>query len=654
MKNQKGSKSINWPKIILSWGTLILITLFLTSIIPGSSRPDPEAFCPFGGLQALGAFLVNDTLACSMSMDQIVLGIILAVGVVLVGKLFCGYICPMGLITEYLSKARRFLKIKSITITQGSAIDKSLRGLKYLLLFIVFYFSLSSSELFCKNFDPYYAFATGLSGEITLWMSLLAIYILFLGSFFIDMFWCKYICPLGALSNLFRFAILFIIILAVYFALTVVGLSIGWIYLLGFTAILGYILEITYYESKITPVIKIKRDEENCTNCGACTLKCPYKIDVASVKSVTNIDCTVCGDCVYKCPENALYIVRKSGKTRYLPSILLISLIALGFYFGTVWELPMLRDSWADEATLANLESFEIKGMRSVNCFGSSKTFAGQLKEIHGVYGVETYVEHQRVKIFYNPNETTPVDIEASIYTPARFKIANPPKSSSILKVITIRTENMYDKLDPNYLGLQFRLLERGYYGLETEFAHPLIIKLFMDMDEPIDDTFLKSVIEMKFLSMPAHGGIIKKIPVNYKFISREDRVDTVSRREFLERQFKSYESTYKINGEKYGSSPRAFYEIEYPSLEKPAVSRNVSYLSSFLSLQDGFLGIRTYLNDADVPTIRLEFATDILDQEKIWQTLQMAEWRIKLKDGSFKTVAAKMQFSSRGTITDR
>ena len=71
------------------------------------------------------------------------------------------------------------------------------------LLFTILYFTLSSSELFCKKLDPFYAVATGFKGEIVLWMSLTSLALLLLGGFVVKMFWCKYICPLGAASNIF-------------------------------------------------------------------------------------------------------------------------------------------------------------------------------------------------------------------------------------------------------------------------------------------------------------------------------------------------------------------------------------------------------------------------------------------------------------------
>lgn len=77
---------------------------------------------------------------------------------------------------------RQKLKV-SVEIRPGSIADRLLRAVKYALLFYVFYMSASSSELFCKNFDPYYAVATGFKGEITVWMTVISVALLFLGSF---------------------------------------------------------------------------------------------------------------------------------------------------------------------------------------------------------------------------------------------------------------------------------------------------------------------------------------------------------------------------------------------------------------------------------------------------------------------------------------
>ncbi|MBQ0151117.1 MAG: 4Fe-4S binding protein, partial [Bacteroidales bacterium] len=108
--------SINWPKHILQWGVLAILIFFLSGLagkIFGSAEAaDPEKLCPFGGLQALATFFSRGSLPCSMSSLQIMMGIGLAAAAVLFGKLFCGYLCPVGTIEDLLAKLRKTLKIR--------------------------------------------------------------------------------------------------------------------------------------------------------------------------------------------------------------------------------------------------------------------------------------------------------------------------------------------------------------------------------------------------------------------------------------------------------------------------------------------------------------------------------------------------------------
>ena len=103
----------NWLRHLIQWGTLLAIIIVLTKVF-GNESADPEAYCPMGGIESLGTYLVAGSMACSMSMAQIMMGIVLAVAVILFSKLFCGYLCPLGWGTEYLGKLREKMKIKEI------------------------------------------------------------------------------------------------------------------------------------------------------------------------------------------------------------------------------------------------------------------------------------------------------------------------------------------------------------------------------------------------------------------------------------------------------------------------------------------------------------------------------------------------------------
>jgi len=260
---------------------------------------DFEAYCPFGGLQALGSYANLNSLSCSMTTMQIMMGVMLFIGAALFSKLFCGYICPLGSVSEWLGKIGDRFRIK---IMVSESIDNSLSALKYMLLFVTFYFTLSSSELFCKKFDPYYAVATGFGSDVVLWYAIVAIAILIIGSLLFRFFWCRYLCPFGALTNIFRFFWWFAGISAIFVALSLAGLKIPFIYPLLVIACAGYILEIILMKKVSPSLTYITRNTESCTNCNLCTINCPQEQVVARMERVTHIDCNLCGDCLYACP----------------------------------------------------------------------------------------------------------------------------------------------------------------------------------------------------------------------------------------------------------------------------------------------------------------------------------------------------------------
>lgn len=645
-KNNMKNFRKNWLRHLLQWGTLATIIIILTKVF-GNETADPEAYCPVGGLQTLGSYLVAGSMACSMTVTQIAMGVVLAIGVIFFSKLFCGYLCPLGWGTEYLDKLRKKTKIKEIVVKSDSIADKILRALKYVLLFLTFYYTISGSELFCKNFDPYYAAATGFQGELTLWMAIVAIAVFVIGSFFIKMFWCKYICPLGALSNIFKYALTFAVLVGVFAIVNYSGLAVSWVYLLAAATIIGYLWEIIFPEPKFFPLLKVNRSTEKCNDCGVCSKKCPYSIDVDKVKVVKHVDCTLCGECISSCKKDALTFGRRKG-FRWLPAILTVVLFAAAVYMGTLWELPTIDMKWGDETKHSTLEVAKIDGLRSVKCYGSSMAFAAQLQKIPGVYGVATFVKRSTADVYYNPSETTPDKIKELIYVPAKFKIATPP-AGAVIKVVTIRTEKMYDKMDPNYLGLQFRNDGKKYYGLETEYACPLIVRVYMDVNEPIDEKYMGKVVEMKELQMVVHGGGTNIVNVDFEYIKMEDKIDTISRIQFLERQFSFYKKEYATNMEKWGGKNEAVYELVYPDLDKPLITRGVPFLSSHLSLIDGFLGIETTINENEEYCFRIKYSKDVLNEDKIWDAITKPQWTIKTKEGELQTSDAKFTFTNKG-----
>ena len=655
----------NWPKYLLQWGVLAALILFLTGLIPSKEAADPEAYCPLGGLQALATYLAQGSLPCSMSSLQVMMGIALVAAIVLFSKLFCAYICPVGTVQDLLGKARKVLHIKGLKVRNGSILDKVLRIVKYALVFWIFYMTVEASELFCKNLDPYYAVATGFKGEITLWMSIVTVTLVVLGSFLIDMFWCRYLCPLGAISNSLKFWVWIGVLFGAYYIADVLGADIPWAVLLGAFCILGYILEAFHAKPRMQ-VLYVMKDNAACTNCGLCTRKCPYHIDVKSCPNgrLESVDCTLCGECVAACSTGALKIGvcrnRQAKCWKYVPAVLTVVLIAFGMWAGGKFELPTIDMKWgietvAEDGTVtqlvdpSTLQTLEIEGLRSVKCYGSSMTFKAQVEKVPGVHGVKTFVNRHSVEILYDPAKTTSEKIQEAIYKPVKFRVNTPDHNAvDSLKVVTIRTEKMYDKLDINYLGMQMRLTGKKIYGLESEFSCPLIVRVIMDPSEDLTEDWFEEIVEMDVLQMPVHGGGVNEIEVDYEFIEMEDGYTMISTEDFIRNMFSSFNVQWKSRIEAAGDKQQYMYEIVDKNYEKPIILRNMPYLSNHLSKHEGVIGVYLTLNDDLQPCIRIRFA-DPMTQERLWELMTMETWTITYKADDVRQEPAKLNFKSQG-----
>lgn len=654
----------NWPKYLLQWGVLAALAAFL--LIPGKDPANPEAYCPMGGLQALTTFFVRGSLPCSMSMVQIVMGIVLAAAVVLFSKLFCGYLCPLGTVQDLLMKLRNTIGWRGIVVKNGTVADKVLRVIKYVLLFWIFYSTATASELFCKNLDPYYAVATGFKGEITLWMSLISVAAVILCGFMVNMFWCKYLCPLGAISNSLKFWVWIVVLVAAYYLLGTIGVNVPWWALLAAFCVVGYLLEILCGKPRLQ-VLHIMKNDSKCTHCGLCTKACPYGIDVAGCRAgaVKAVDCTLCGECTAVCPVDAIHtgVCVKGGRNVWnvlAPAVIALVLMGIGLWAGGKYELPTINVTWGIEQTLedgtvkqlmdpSSLKTLEMEGLRSVKCYGSSMAFKAKLEKIRGVHGVKTFVSHHRAVITYDSAATTPEIIQESVFTPSKFRVNTPDMATvDSIKVVTIRTENMYDKLDLNYLGLQMRLTDKKIYGLESEFACPLIVRVYMDASETADKAWFKKIVNMKELEMPVHGGGTKITPVNFKFVDLEDGESYISTESFIRKMFTPFKAQFSSRVEEFAGKPQFVYEIPDANYEKPIILRNLPFVSNHLSKNDGIIGVYLELDNNLTPALMIRYAAP-MTADRVWELLNMDKWTITYKKDDVREEAAKLKFKNPG-----
>jgi polyferredoxin len=225
--------------------------------IPFLSVASLHALCPFGGVVTLYQTITMGTFVQKIHESALVMLYAVIALSVLFGPVFCGWVCPLGTIQEWVGKLGKRMFKKRYNRFMPIFIDSKLRYIRYLVLALVVYVTAKSGVLLFVNVDPYYALFNFWTGEVAL-PALVILALTIVGALFVERPWCKYACPFGAflgIFNLFR-------------------------------------------------IFKIKREASTCIDCGACGRACPMNIRVDEKKTVRDHQCISCMICTSEgvCP----------------------------------------------------------------------------------------------------------------------------------------------------------------------------------------------------------------------------------------------------------------------------------------------------------------------------------------------------------------
>ena len=163
-----------------------------------------EGWLPIAGMMNLKYFLVTRHNPALHPAAMFLLVTFLAISF-LFRKAFCGWLCPVGTVSEYLGKPGKKLFGRNFHLPRW--VDIPLRGLKYLLLgfFVWAVSSISANAIAAFLRSPYGIVAdvkmlnfSRFSGET----GLIVLGVLVVASVFVQNFWCRYLCPYGVLLGI--------------------------------------------------------------------------------------------------------------------------------------------------------------------------------------------------------------------------------------------------------------------------------------------------------------------------------------------------------------------------------------------------------------------------------------------------------------------
>ena len=136
--------------------------------IPVLSAASLHAICPFGGVVTIYQLLTAGTFVKKLHAASVILMYIVFALALLAGPLFCGWVCPLGSVQEWLGKLGRRILGKRFNRLLPSGVDRVLRYLRYAVLAWVVYMTAATGVLVFSDWDPYFALFNFWTSEVAL------------------------------------------------------------------------------------------------------------------------------------------------------------------------------------------------------------------------------------------------------------------------------------------------------------------------------------------------------------------------------------------------------------------------------------------------------------------------------------------------------
>ena len=257
-KNFLKNKKINWIKVV--------IQILSFALIPGLFEGE------FAAVGNIVSCIYKGNISWESVKYSVWMLLATVPATVLVGRFFCGFFCSFGAVQDLLWLGSHRLRALFPGKRNLKKADRIFRFAKYAVLFYFIIF-IWSGVTAVKTAGPWQVFGQyvsfghwpGLKPLLSVGGVLLLF--IFIGSLFVQRFFCRYFCPMGAIYSLISQA----------------------------------------------SFLKIDKPREECGKCHLCTSKCTMGMDLTKKDRIAGGECISCQKCVSWCPKGNVHFRSRYG-----------------------------------------------------------------------------------------------------------------------------------------------------------------------------------------------------------------------------------------------------------------------------------------------------------------------------------------------------